>query len=403
MSRSVKHLSLISIAALYLASGAAVGLQPATTTTPGTDQPHTHDHSIQPHGQPSKAVPLANLPPATDGDPKMVFESVEFDFGRIPDTAPLKHQFKFTNQGTGTLVIAQPTASCGCTVPHMTKREYAPGESGVIEVTYNPHGRRGTQNQRITVNTNDQENPQIVLTINAFVRTSIAFEPQSINFGEVMMGQSAKQIVRIQGPAPEFAVTYASTNKGRFVTARVLETRQVTIAGEEINETLVEYTFNGRTPRGHFGAMSTVRTTSEKNPFADIYITAEVVGDLQVLPPRVNVGIVDAGNSFHRMFRVSSRTGNPFKILNIDHTSNLPELMDVTWRPIQEGNETAWQVEIRGIAPASIAPINANLTIMTDQPHDATLAVQVSGAVRPTQPPMPEPAIPDAEADDRRP
>jgi hypothetical protein len=341
---------------------------------------------------PQKTVPANTLPPAQDGDPRMVFEELNHDYGRIPDTEHIVHEFKFKNEGTGTLVIQQPTASCGCTVPFLTKREYAPGESGVIQVTYNPHGRRGDQTQRITINTNDQSNPQIVLTIKAFVRTTIAFEPQSINFGDVMVGHTAKQVVRVQGPAPDFEVSYASTNKGRYVTVRVLETRKANLGGEEINETLLEYTFNGRASRGAFAAMSTVRTTSDKNPLADLYITAEVVGDLQVLPPRVNVGIVNTGDGFHRMFRVSSRTGKPFKILNVDHIANLPNPLQIEWKPAQVGNETVWQVEIRGNAPETMAPISANLTIMTDQPQDEMVTVQVSGAVRPPQPAMPSDA-----------
>jgi hypothetical protein len=376
MARTARNLSWVTPALLSMLVGAAAAV--------AQDQPIV----LQP--APAKQVPLAtHLPPATDGEPSMVFETLHHDFGRIADTSHQKFEFKFTNRGTGTLHIQQPTASCGCTVPFMSKREYAPGESGVVEVQFNPHGRRGNQSQQITINTNDPSNPQITLRIEAFIRTTIAFEPQSVNFGDVMVGQTAKQIVRVQGPAPDFGVTYASTNKGRYVRVQVLETRQTVVNGEQINESLLEFTFNGRAGRGHFAANSTVRTTSERNPLADIYITAEVVGDLQVLPPRVNVGIVDTGNPFQRMFRVNSRTGRPFKIINVDHYSNLPQPLDVQWRPVQEGNEAAWQVDIRGIAPDSMAPINATLTVMTDQDQDSTMTVHVSGAVRPQSAAMP--------------
>lgn len=399
MERSRTNPSWFTIAVLAAAVGgttalAEQALQPAPQAAPAAAQPAPR--AVQP---PQKTVPRADLPPATDGEPQMVFDDLSHDFGRLPDTQHVKHKFRFTNTGTGTLVIQQPTSSCGCSVPFLTKREYAPGESGEIEVTYNPHGRRGAQTQRITINTNSPSTPQIVLEIHAFVRTNIAFEPQSVNFGDVMAGQVARQIVRVQGPAPDFGVTYASTNKGRFVTARVLETRKTIINGEEINETLVEYTFNGKGPRGHFAAMSTVRTTNEVNPLADIYITAEIVGDLQVLPPRVNVGIINGGDAFHRMFRVNSRMGKPFKIINVDHQSTLPEGLDVQWRPVQTGNETSWQIDIRGKAPETMAPINATLTIMTDQDDDNMLSVQVSGAVRPQTPAVPgiDPTMIDAE------
>jgi hypothetical protein len=40
-----------------------------------------------------------------------------------------------------------------------------PGESTKIEVTFNSKGRRGIQQQRVTVTTNDPENEEMILTI----------------------------------------------------------------------------------------------------------------------------------------------------------------------------------------------------------------------------------------------
>ena len=66
------------------------------------------------------------------------FDTLRHNFGKFSKNNPIvKCSFKFKNTGTAPLVIHQAFASCGCTVPTFTKEPIKPGESGVIDVTYN--------------------------------------------------------------------------------------------------------------------------------------------------------------------------------------------------------------------------------------------------------------------------
>jgi hypothetical protein len=66
------------------------------------------------------------------------FDTLRHNFGKFSKNDPIvKCSFKFKNTGTAPLVIHQAFASCGCTVPTFTKEPIKPGESGVIDVTYN--------------------------------------------------------------------------------------------------------------------------------------------------------------------------------------------------------------------------------------------------------------------------
>ncbi len=66
------------------------------------------------------------------------FDTLRASVGTFPASDPVrKCQFKFTNTGQSPLIINQVFASCGCTVPSYPKTPIKPGESGVIEVTYN--------------------------------------------------------------------------------------------------------------------------------------------------------------------------------------------------------------------------------------------------------------------------
>lgn len=65
------------------------------------------------------------------------FDKETFDFGKIPQGEPVKHDFKFTNSGSEPLIISEVKSSCGCTVPTYPKTPIQPGAEGVISVTFN--------------------------------------------------------------------------------------------------------------------------------------------------------------------------------------------------------------------------------------------------------------------------
>ncbi|MFO7724591.1 MAG: DUF1573 domain-containing protein [Oceanipulchritudo sp.] len=59
--------------------------------------------------------------------------------------------FRFTNTGEEPVTITRMTSSCGCTVPELEKRTYAPGEGGEITAVFTFGSREGRQEKRITV------------------------------------------------------------------------------------------------------------------------------------------------------------------------------------------------------------------------------------------------------------
>ena len=68
--------------------------------------------------------------------PKITFETDMHDFGQLMAGENISYSFKFTNTGNADLIISGCDASCGCTVADFTKKPVKPGESGVINVTY---------------------------------------------------------------------------------------------------------------------------------------------------------------------------------------------------------------------------------------------------------------------------
>jgi len=91
---------------------------------------------------------------STKGTPRISFESVVHDFGRVIEGEKITYAFKFSNSGKGDLLITGVTSTCGCTVPEFTKAPLKPGELGNIKVTFDSSNRKGFQNKVITVVSN---------------------------------------------------------------------------------------------------------------------------------------------------------------------------------------------------------------------------------------------------------
>ena len=75
---------------------------------------------------------------AAEPQAEIKFDKASHNFGSNPIVSCI---FKFKNTGKAPLVINQAVASCGCTVPTFTEKPIAPGDSGVVKVTYNGQGR----------------------------------------------------------------------------------------------------------------------------------------------------------------------------------------------------------------------------------------------------------------------
>ncbi len=369
--RTLSHRCWIAPLALCLAAGMA-------TTACG---------QVDDSGQPAA--------PQVERKSVLQFDSVAHDFGRIMDTKDVEHVFHFKNTGESTVILSEPKGSCGCTVPKLAKYEYAPGEAGEIKIVFKPAGKAGPKNtQTITVSYHDSAAPNeaqtpTTLTINAEVRTAVNIEPKgSVSFGEVVQGQPATQIVTVTGIAPDFDVTYASIARSRVFDVKLLGVETVEVNGEQMRQAKAELTLKNSSKRGRMASLVTFRTNDPSVPLASVQVDAEVVGDIKVLPPRLNIGAVEPKQSFERTIKVMSRGRKPFKIVDIEQSANPPLASPLAFdiKPMEEAEGIGYTVLVKGTGPEAVGSLNATLKVKTDV--EEPLEVVAVGAVRPP-PPMP--------------
>jgi hypothetical protein len=88
--------------------------------------------------------------------------------------------FTFTNTGETAVTLSQVSASCGCTVPTLTQRTFAPGEPGEIRAIYNMGERQGLNRSVISVRSDD--GVLHTLTLNVDIPVAIQSRPRVLNW-----------------------------------------------------------------------------------------------------------------------------------------------------------------------------------------------------------------------------
>jgi hypothetical protein len=149
----------------------------------------------------------------------LTFESIDHDFGKVPEGTMAAYEFKFKNTGNQPIVIASAQASCGCTTPDWTKTPVMPGKSGIVKAVYNSAGRPGVFAKTITVMSNATEGSK-VLSLKGTVLTKeeikasltpaqlaasprLVLERPTYDFGRIEAGQQATARIGVRNAGPK--------------------------------------------------------------------------------------------------------------------------------------------------------------------------------------------------------
>lgn len=178
--------------------------------------------SATPAPVPAPAKPVG--PP-----PQIKFESTTVDLGDIKPESKNVANYTFTNVGKGTLKIVDIVKTCGCTPFELTKREYAPGESGTIKVEYQATKAGGAVLKHLFVMSDDPNTPRQEIALKANVVLQVTVEPQTMNLS----------LDAPDGNAP--AITIASKDGKAFSIKSVESTNSVITAQIDPNASAAKF------------------------------------------------------------------------------------------------------------------------------------------------------------------
>jgi hypothetical protein len=132
--------------------------------------------------------------------PRITFDKVTHDYGKVMYGNTVNEEFKFTNTGDETLRIENLRSTCGCTKAVQGSSEIAAKGKSKITASFDTTGLSpGRKRKTLFVHSNDPVNPEVELTIFADVIRELTVSPPSL----------AK---KLHGPADEVKFTLKFSN-----------------------------------------------------------------------------------------------------------------------------------------------------------------------------------------------
>jgi len=267
------------------ATGPQVKTQPAPSKIEG---PNT---AAEPNGPP----------------PKLVFEQTTHDFGAVAPGSFNPCKFKFTNKGQGVLKISDVTKTCGCTVFTLDKKEYAPGEQGVINAGYNADKGSGVRTRHLYVLSNDPVDPRIDLTIQANITQKIACEPERLEY-------------TLKGGTID--LTLRSVDDQNFAITAFSSTGDTVSADFDPNKKGVKFVLKTKidVKKAGTNGNGTVEIKTSHPECQTINVPFSVLPRFKVDPPSINILNAEPGKAVERELWVLNNYNEDFNVVSA--TSN---------------------------------------------------------------------------------
>lgn len=109
------------------------------------------------------------------------------DLGRVLEGSVVEESIRFVNTGDKPVKIKRVRTSCGCTVAHIDKMEYAPGDTAEVFFSLNTRGFHGVVRKSLTVYFEHDNLPKVRFVIQANVYTQLEVAPRYFSFQDVRL------------------------------------------------------------------------------------------------------------------------------------------------------------------------------------------------------------------------
>lgn len=283
--------------------------------------------------------------------PRLVCDEPEYCFGTLSNTSDVPHTFVLANEGEAPLVIYRVQADCGCTRVRLEDKIIQPGEQIAVQVQLILKGRAGGQHKRVTIESNDPDQPRLALSLIGEAVAEVEVKPDRIYWGNLRSDASEVKTVDIRfddsAPgnitgagviSPAFAVDLETNKSGRAYRLRIRPVPPLAL--------------------GRFATNVWITTDVPRYPQLAVPMQGRVVGDIYTVPDELWLAS-NTTQSVSRLLMVQSSRKQNFKIVRVDPP--LPD-MDVTVRAtLFKGT----RIELRNLRP--LPELNGRtLTIITD-------------------------------------
>ncbi len=269
------------------------------------------------------------------GEPKIKFEELSHDFGKISPGSKNECVFKFTNTGDGILKIDKTRSTCGCTVPKLSKVEYAPSESGTIHVKFTAPRTEGKTSKRIYVFSNDKENQKVALTIGGKIVKKVEHEPSELQLLLKKENAACPNITLTSVDGQEFSIA-GFKSSGNCITAKFNSKEK---AKKCVLEPKVDIEKLKETKSGQ------VQITLNHPQCKDVTIPFKVLSMFSVKPFALNILQAKPQKPITREIWILNNYNEDFEIESISSQKNTVEILE------QEKKGNRYKLNLQIIPP----------------------------------------------------
>jgi hypothetical protein len=386
MQRRLIHAGILAVAGTVLACGpcAMAQVAPLPGGAPAAPQPTNPQVTSEETGK---------QPAAAAGEqPKFDIERKVQDWGVVTDQDALKGEIKFKNTGKSRLLITEVKPSCGCVRPKLRgdKRQYEPGEEGVLDIAFEPLNRQGETNIHIAIRTNDPTAAVTNIDVKADVKPTVGVEsPDGMSLGTFDAGSAKSLTFYIFGVSPDFKATFATISAESGFEVKVGETVEAVHRGDKVRRTPITVTAKDNAIPAKFSHSVVIRHSDKriKNGLWEATITGEILNDVRPETAELNLGTVAVGEAFQGEIRLTNAKGKPFKVAGIRHARTKGGAFEIETSPVASDKPETMIVRVTGKAPARPGVYEARMQVAVDIKGMPAVQVPVKLLVRdPIQP-----------------
>jgi hypothetical protein len=256
-------------------------------------------------------VVLSGTPLLAERWAEKMFQTDRHDFGTVARDAKTEFRFVLKNIYLEDVHIAGVRASCGCTTPRIEKPLLKTYEEGAIVAHINTDRFLGHKGATITV-TFDKPFPATAqLQVTADIRSSVVFEPGSVQFGTVDQGTPAEKTVTVKSTGGSDWRLLGVKSTAPHISAQIENGRRL---GSTVTYDLV-VRMDDKAPAGPFSDYLMLRTNDPSSPQIPLAVDGEVQPGISVSPRSLFLGVVEPGKKVTKQLVVRSK--KPFRILSV--------------------------------------------------------------------------------------
>jgi hypothetical protein len=269
-----------------------------------------------------------------------MFKELDHDFGTVARGADTVYRFEVTNLYKQDIHLTNVRSSCGCTSPTIENPVIKTHEKAYIVARFNTRTHVGQKGATLTVSIGPHPYvAEVQLHVHGHIRSDVVFNPGSVEFGEVNVGDPAERTVAVNYAGRSSWEIVDVTNDNDNFEVELAETQR---GGGKVSYNLL-VRLKKDLPAGYVKDQLTVVTndTRAQSQRIPLFVNAHVRPEFSVTPSQLVLGELEPGAEVTR--KIVVRGKEPFKIVdvtcgedcfdfNTDDQSRTVHFVEVTFR-----------------------------------------------------------------------